>query len=263
VIETVVPHDPAPTAPIDAVITEPTQPAPQTQQPSQVERPVETTPTIPVVPQEPAPVETVPVEPVLPPQTTEPGQDLFGEPEQPTTTPPAETPVETPTEEPADLFGAPEEPAATPPVEETTPPADTIPPAEPPADESGDLFGEPAATEPTDEMPADTEEAPAEPPTEEPPTPADEDDIFGTGTSSVLRVPGGLASMEMRTWVDNTGKYSCRGRLVRFLDGQVQLIKDNGRSTTVPLHRLSADDLNFVNRQASAQQAEAFQTAQR
>jgi hypothetical protein len=120
------------------------------------------------------------------------------------------------------------------------------------------LFGEPATTEPAEETPSESEETPAE----EPPTPADEDDIFGTGTSSILREPGGLASAADRLWVDNTGNYSCRGRLVNFFDGHVQLLKDNGRTTTVPLHRLSADDLNFVNRQASAQEA-AFQTAQR
>ena len=63
----------------------------------------------------------------------------------------------------------------------------------------------------------------------------------------------GLASSEMRTWVDNTGRYSCNGRLVRFMDGYVRLMKDNGHTTTVPLHRLSGTDLAFVNRQASAQ----------
>jgi hypothetical protein len=40
---------------------------------------------------------------------------------------------------------------------------------------------------------------------------------------------------------------------VRFLDNKVQLLKENGRTTTVPLYRLSALDLEFVNRQASAQ----------
>jgi hypothetical protein len=77
-----------------------------------------------------------------------------------------------------------------------------------------------------------------------------------------LHEAGGLASAEMREWVDNTGSNSCYGRLVKFLDGQVQLIKDNGRTTTVPLARLSSGDLEFVYRQASAQQAEEFQTAQ-
>jgi hypothetical protein len=67
----------------------------------------------------------------------------------------------------------------------------------------------------------------------------------------------------MRTWVDNTGNYSCRGRLVSLLDGHVRLLKDNGRTSTVPLSRLSANDVQFVDRQASAGGAEAFHTAQR
>lgn len=66
----------------------------------------------------------------------------------------------------------------------------------------------------------------------------------------------------MREWVDNTGTFNCQARLVRFLDGKVQLLKDNGRTTTVSLSRLSENDIRFVERQASAQQASALQTAQ-
>jgi hypothetical protein len=63
--------------------------------------------------------------------------------------------------------------------------------------------------------------------------------------------------------MDNTGKHSCRGRLVRFLDDKVRILKDNGRTTTVPLYRLSTNDLSFVNRQASAQETvDAEQIAQ-
>jgi hypothetical protein len=66
----------------------------------------------------------------------------------------------------------------------------------------------------------------------------------------------------MRLWVDNTGKYSVNARLVRFIDGHVRLMKDTGRTTTVPLNRLSERDLEFVNRQASAQKVTTMQTAQ-
>ena len=78
----------------------------------------------------------------------------------------------------------------------------------------------------------------------------------------MLREAGGLASDEMRVWTDNTGSFSCHARLVRFLDGRVRLLKDNGRTTTVPLARLSTRDLEFVNRQASAEKAEVSKTAQ-
>jgi hypothetical protein len=118
------------------------------------------------------------------------------------------------------------------------------------------LFGAPPATE---EKPEAMEEQPAEAPAEE--QPAEEEDIFGR-SRDILRQPGGLASTEMRTWVDNTGHYSCRGRIVRFLDGHVRLLKDNGRTTTVPFHRLSRGDLEFVHRQALALQREGIQTVQ-
>jgi hypothetical protein len=76
-------------------------------------------------------------------------------------------------------------------------------------------------------------------------------------------MPGGLASSELRRWVDNTGQYSCRGRLIRVLEGKVQLRKENGHTTTVPFSRLCEVDLEFVQRQASAQRAEAVsKTAQ-
>jgi hypothetical protein len=85
--------------------------------------------------------------------------------------------------------------------------------------------------------------------------------LFGS-TPSVLHEAGGLASDELRLWTDNSGNFSCRGRLIRFYEGQVRLLKENGKTTTVPLARLSTGDLEFVNRQASAQQAEVGKTAQ-
>jgi hypothetical protein len=243
----------------DGAKAAPTEVPPQ--QPATVDRPVDDGPA-PTLPAQPEP-ETRPVPPA---------DDLFNGTEAatpPTTTvppvvPPAteepadETPVTPPTETPAedDLFGGT--------AGETTPPADAAPPTEiptetPATDSTDELFGptEGAETTPTEtnEMPA--EETPAE---EETPA-AEDDDIFGA-SGRVLREKGGLASAEMRLWVDNTGTYSCYGRLVKFMDGHVRLLKDNGRTTTVPLYRLSPSDLNFVNRQARAQKAERFQTAQ-
>jgi hypothetical protein len=241
------------------------------QQPAKVERPVDNTPA-PTLPTNPAPTQ-----PQVPLPNSEnppaPGSnDLFN---STPTAPPAEKPAEAPATPPAtppaakpageDLFGAPatekpaaEKPAAAPEKPALTPPA---PESKPAAGE--DLFGAPAAEK---AAPAEKPAAPAEKPAEKPAgeEKKDEkksDDIFGS-SSTVLHEAGGLASNEMRQWVDNTGNFSCQGRLVRLVDSQVQLLKDNGRMTTVPLARLSANDLRFVERQASAQHATAFQTAQ-
>jgi uncharacterized cupin superfamily protein len=51
---------------------------------------------------------------------------------------------------------------------------------------------------------------------------------------------------EMRTWTDNTGKYTVRARLVQVLDGKVRLQKESGRFTTVSFERLSKADLALV-----------------
>jgi hypothetical protein len=139
---------------------------------------------------------------------------------------------------------------STPAVEEAPATPAEPPVSAPPTDD--DLFGPPA----TDEKPAEEEE---EKPAEESNT---FDDLFGEA-KAVLGMPGGLASSENRRWVDNTGNFSCEGRMLQMLDGNVRILKATGRTTTVPLARLSNDDLQFVNRQANAQKAEAMgKTAQ-
>ena len=291
-------NQPAPAAPIEAVSELPAAAPTQPQQPAHVDRPVDNTPA-PTLPPAPAPASSD--MPPLPdnensPPPMPPANDLFNS--APAATPPAaapaavtppqaETPAvpaERPTES-NDLFGSPAEtPAEKPAVPAETPaetpaapdatPAETpaAAPATPPA-ATDDLFGAPAATPAeTPATPAETPAAPEAKPAEAPAaTPAgeekkdekkkDDTDIFGA-SPTVLREAGGLASNEMREWTDNTGSFSCQARLVRFLDGQVRLLKDNGRTTTVSLARLSVRDLEFVERQASAQQASAFQTAQ-
>jgi hypothetical protein len=227
-------QQPAPAAPAEEK-PQPTMPA---QQPPAMKQPAETTPA-----------------PVQPPPPEEPS-GLFNGTEEaaPPETEEMKKP-EAPAEAPADLFG-PTEP---------TPPAEAQPaekPAEEPAAEPFDLFSEPAGTEsemPAEEKPANEEPAQKQPAEEQPSE--DIDDIFGA-SRSVLSEPGGLASDEMRVWVDNTGSFSTRGRLLSLRDSHVRLLKDNGRTTTVPLNRLSPRDLEFVHRQASAQQAEAYQTVQ-
>ena len=47
-------------------------------------------------------------------------------------------------------------------------------------------------------------------------------------------------------WTDNTGQYQTVGRLVKVSPTHVRLLKDNGRFSTVPKHRLSEADLAYV-----------------
>jgi hypothetical protein len=49
-----------------------------------------------------------------------------------------------------------------------------------------------------------------------------------------------------RHWVDNTGDFQIRGRLILILDGKVRILKETGRTTTVPLSRLSPADREYV-----------------
>ncbi|MCA9240490.1 MAG: hypothetical protein KDA37_09835, partial [Planctomycetales bacterium] len=195
---------------------------------------------------------------------------LFGE------EPAEEAPAEETPAEPADDFGGlfnDSEPAEEAPAVEDQPAMDE-------GDDLGGLFGEesaPAEETPSEEAPADEpeddfgglfdESAPAEEPAEE--QPAEEeggtsfDDLFES-SQVILEQPGGIASLEMRTWVDNTGLYRTRGRLLAVVDGAVRLMKQNGRISTVPFERLSSTDLGFVNRQASAERnLKVAQTAQR
>jgi hypothetical protein len=204
-------------------------------------------------------MEDLPAEPEAPAAAEEaPLDDLFGEaPADETATTDEEIPAELPTtageESDApmdDLFGA-----------ESMEDLPAEPEAPAPADDAGgfdDLFGAPEESAPADEAPAD--EAPAKEDTEE----SDGfDDLFGAA-QPVLEQPGGFSSVEMRTWIDNTGLYRTRGRLVTVTDGAVKLMKSNGRVSTVALGRLSPADVSFVNRQAAAQRSlTILQTAQR
>jgi hypothetical protein len=52
--------------------------------------------------------------------------------------------------------------------------------------------------------------------------------------------------LPVRAWVDNTGTFHVQGRLIAVLDGKVRLLKENGRTTTVPVQRLSEEDRHYV-----------------
>jgi hypothetical protein len=146
-------------------------------------------------------------------------------------------------------------------------------PAEPA--EVEDLFKEPAAA-PAPEKPAgevddlfkdldDTKDgnkaAASEAPTEAPVQPENKEieDLFSDPQAAPMTavekpVPAQVAKSEptsdMRTWIDNTGKYEIRGRLVVVGKTHVRILKESGKFTTVPFGRLSQADLAFVRQQA-------------
>ena len=193
--------------------------------------------------------------------------DLFGEP-----APTKEAPKAPAKESLDDLFGEPagaskDAPAATPPA--ATPPAATPPAATPPAADPSldDLFGKPVSTEEKPQSTGDgaTSEglfddlfapkqpaAPTDTPTKTPAAPknnADElDKLFGIGS---FTAPSQFNGAEFKTWVDNTGTYTVKGRLAVIYSDKVKLLKENGKFTTVPLDRLSDRDFEYVQWVAS------------
>jgi hypothetical protein len=59
-------------------------------------------------------------------------------------------------------------------------------------------------------------------------------------------VPGPDGRLPLRQWYDDSGKFEVKARLVVILDGKVRLLKETGRTTTVPLVRLSAADQAYI-----------------
>ena len=120
-----------------------------------------------------------------------------------------------------------------------------------------DLFGDPAPD--GDEMPSEDEpegesEAGAgdlfddlfgNPPSEdgdENEAEAEADDLFSSSITPKRDL------LVRRRWVDNTGYYKIQGKLIAILDGKVRILKENSRTCTVPLGRLSQQDLAYVTK---------------
>ena len=81
----------------------------------------------------------------------------------------------------------------------------------------------------------------------------------GTAASNASPSTGKVEGMETlrfgyRTWVDDTGRYRAVARIVAVEGDTVRLRKKNGRSATVPLDRLSPDDVRYVRRWLKATQ---------
>ena len=51
---------------------------------------------------------------------------------------------------------------------------------------------------------------------------------------------------EVRTWTDSTGKHKTRAELISVKDGKVALRKENGKTVTLKLERLSDADQKYL-----------------
>jgi hypothetical protein len=58
--------------------------------------------------------------------------------------------------------------------------------------------------------------------------------------------PGSDGQLPSRQWSDNSGQFRVQARLLLILDGKVRLLKETGRTTTVPTERLSDADRAYV-----------------
>jgi hypothetical protein len=131
---------------------------------------------------------------------------------------------------PASAPAAEAAPAPEPAAEPAPEPAPATQPAAPAPAAADDIFGSPTAV-PVAPAPAAPQPAPAKP--------AD-DDPFSA------RVTPTEELLAMRSWTDNTGTFSVNGKLIAILDGKVRLLKENGRTCTVPMRRLSQADAEYV-----------------
>jgi hypothetical protein len=52
--------------------------------------------------------------------------------------------------------------------------------------------------------------------------------------------------LPQREWIDNSGQFRVLARLLLVLEDKVRLLKESGRTTTVPVNRLSAADCRYV-----------------
>ena len=246
--------------PAPAEMPAPSQPAPHTPTPA---APLPSAP----MPEE-SPLPAAPPAAVEPPSTFEPPA---AEPSAPVDDMPlpSDLPAATPADEPAapaapakpaedveDLFKDTDtKPSDMPADTAPAPPADAAP--EKPADDVEDLFKD------TDEKKAATSEPAPEEPMD--PAPSSEvEDLFSEPTdkpstsAGLDSKPAEKELSPMRLWTDNTGKFQVRARLLVVGDRYVRLLKDTGRTTTVPFSRLSGSDLAFVQHQVSSELAGNF-----
>ena len=111
------------------------------------------------------------------------------------------------------------------------------------SDDTEDLF----PTDDADETPSDSEDSDD-----------DLDNLFGQASATkapataqvTTPVEQSNSTPLFRVWTDDTGDYRTVGQLVKISDTHIRLLKDNGRFSTVPKHRLSEGDLAYVQQMA-------------
>jgi hypothetical protein len=173
---------------------------------------------------------------------------------KPAATPAEEDPFAPATPAPAtpasdDPF-APAAPAPAAPAPETPAPSEPAPaPAATPASDDPFAPAAPAPAAPAPETPAPAEPVPAATPANDdpfaPPAPAP-----AAAGNDPLEDPFKISAegyLPMRVWADDTGGFKINGRLIAILEGKVRILKETGRTTTVPLSRLSETDREYVD----------------
>ena len=73
--------------------------------------------------------------------------------------------------------------------------------------------------------------------------------LFGVGS---FTPPPQFDGAEYRQWVDNTGSYAIKAQLTVIYSDKIKLTKENGKTTTVSLSRLSDADFGYVQWVASS-----------
>lgn len=230
-----------PVAPPTTAAESPVPPVPEEVAPSGVSPetfdsrpPAPAAPAAPEAPEAAAPRTPAEEAPAVPPAP----EEAPAAPQPPARPAPAPKAPAQPAPAEDDLFGDPapaKKPAAA--DEEIPAPAKPAAPKADGDDLFNNVFSEPPAkpvSQPIEDMPAPVKKPEPKPE----PKPADDNDPFADNIS--LPVPS------MREWIDDTGSYRIRARLVQVLDGKVKLLKSNGKTTTVPFSRLSDTDLRYV-----------------
>jgi hypothetical protein len=80
---------------------------------------------------------------------------------------------------------------------------------------------------------------------------AQEQSVAASGKEVTAPSSAASPAAAMRTWTDNTGRYSVRAQLLGVAESAVKLGREDGREIGIPLNRLSAADQEFVKSAAT------------